>query len=194
MVSACKGKWLIFVPLASFRRSLHGIKLTVIVYLERLLRRANLQPAPRAICRHPSSIPALSRSGEHAVTISSFFACKGHALAVTRPHAMSSSLCPHGLLHILALFSRPLFSYSYELLFPQALCFDNHPHCPRVSPSTDPTFRHSAVQILRNPFPCHTYEKCVRNPSICHTSKIAALQVLCLPHIRKRRGVSPCFR
>jgi hypothetical protein len=137
----------------SFRRSLHGIKLTVIVYLERLLRRANLQPAPRAICRHPSSIPALSRSGEHAVTISSFFACKGHALAVTRPHAMSSSLCPHGLLHILALFSRPLFSYSYELLFPQALCFDNHPHCPRVSPSTDPTFRHSAVQILRNPFP-----------------------------------------
>jgi hypothetical protein len=26
----------------------------------------------------------------------------------------------------------PLFSYSYELLFPQALCFDNHPHCPGV--------------------------------------------------------------
>src|SRR5260370_4482521 len=23
----------------------------------------------------------------------------------------------------------PLFSYSYELLFPQALYFDNHPHC-----------------------------------------------------------------
>ena len=37
-------------------------------------------------------------------------------------------------------FRRPLFSYSYELLFPparrtlggQTLCFDNHPHCPGV--------------------------------------------------------------
>jgi hypothetical protein len=29
-------------------------------------------------------------------------------------------------------FVAPLFSYSYELLFPQALCFDNHPHCPGV--------------------------------------------------------------
>jgi hypothetical protein len=26
----------------------------------------------------------------------------------------------------------PLFSYSYELLSPQALYFDNHPHCPGV--------------------------------------------------------------
>jgi hypothetical protein len=26
--------------------------------------------------------------------------------------------------------SRPLFSYSYELLFSQVLCFDNHPHYP----------------------------------------------------------------
>src|SRR6266436_9625737 len=26
----------------------------------------------------------------------------------------------------------PLFSYSYELLFPQPLCFDNDPHCPGV--------------------------------------------------------------
>jgi hypothetical protein len=31
-------------------------------------------------------------------------------------------------------FVRPLFSYFYELLFPQALYFDNHPHCPPVSP------------------------------------------------------------
>jgi len=29
----------------------------------------------------------------------------------------------------------PLFSYSYELLFLQFLSFDNHPHCPGVSPS-----------------------------------------------------------
>ena len=32
----------------------------------------------------------------------------------------------------LATFIRPLFSYSYELLFPQALYFDNHPHCRGV--------------------------------------------------------------
>src|SRR6266481_110142 len=31
-------------------------------------------------------------------------------------------------------FGRPLFSYSYELLFPQAPCFHNHPHCPGVYP------------------------------------------------------------
>jgi len=29
-------------------------------------------------------------------------------------------------------FAGPLFSYSYELLFPQPLSFHNHPHCPRV--------------------------------------------------------------
>jgi len=29
-------------------------------------------------------------------------------------------------------FARPLFSYSYELLFPQALYFDNHLNCPGV--------------------------------------------------------------
>jgi hypothetical protein len=29
-------------------------------------------------------------------------------------------------------FAAPLFSYSYELLFPQPLCFDNHPHCPGI--------------------------------------------------------------
>jgi hypothetical protein len=28
--------------------------------------------------------------------------------------------------------AHPLFSYSYELLFPQRLCFDNHLSCPRV--------------------------------------------------------------
>jgi len=29
-------------------------------------------------------------------------------------------------------FVSPLFSYSYELLFPQPLYFDNHPHCSPV--------------------------------------------------------------
>jgi hypothetical protein len=32
-------------------------------------------------------------------------------------------------------FVPPLFSWSYKLLFPQALSFHNHLRCPRVSPS-----------------------------------------------------------
>ncbi len=28
--------------------------------------------------------------------------------------------------------ARPLFSWSYKLLFPQALCFDNHLNCPGI--------------------------------------------------------------
>jgi hypothetical protein len=35
-----------------------------------------------------------------------------------------------------ASFARPLFSYSYELLFPQTLCFDIHLRCPGVWGST----------------------------------------------------------
>jgi hypothetical protein len=37
-------------------------------------------------------------------------------------------------------FVAPLFSYSYELLFVQPLSFDNHPHCPGVSPSNRSDF------------------------------------------------------
>src|SRR5947209_916216 len=33
-------------------------------------------------------------------------------------------------------FVAPLFSWSYKLLFPQALCFDKHLRCPRVSSPT----------------------------------------------------------
>jgi hypothetical protein len=33
-----------------------------------------------------------------------------------------------------SLFAAPLFSQPYELLFPQALCFDNHLNCPRGVP------------------------------------------------------------
>jgi len=42
-------------------------------------------------------------------------------------------------------FVRPLFSYSYELLFPQALYFDNHLNCPGVSPSA--RLFHSALSV-----------------------------------------------
>jgi len=34
-------------------------------------------------------------------------------------------------------FARRLFSYSYELPFPQALSFHNHPNCPGVAPPSD---------------------------------------------------------
>ncbi len=40
-------------------------------------------------------------------------------------------------------------------------------------------------------FLCHTSEKCARNSFPCHTCKIAALQVLSLPHIRKTGGWGP---
>jgi hypothetical protein len=44
---------------------------------------------------------------------------------------MLSALCVSAL--SFALFSaRPLFSYGYELLFPQAPCFHNDAHCPGV--------------------------------------------------------------
>jgi hypothetical protein len=37
-----------------------------------------------------------------------------------------------------SLFAFPLFSQLYELLFPQALCFDNHLNCPGVYPLWSP--------------------------------------------------------
>ena len=37
-------------------------------------------------------------------------------------------------------FAAPLFSWSYELLFPQLFCFHNHLRCPRVSPSRPSDF------------------------------------------------------
>ena len=44
-------------------------------------------------------------------------------------------------------FAGPLFSYSYELLLPQPLCFDIHPHCPGVSPSGVPQDRATSVPL-----------------------------------------------
>jgi hypothetical protein len=53
------------------------------------------------------------------------------AIRCVSARAASSSLATHyspPTTHFL----RPLFSYSYELLFPQLLSFHNHPHCPGV--------------------------------------------------------------
>ena len=67
-------------------------------------------PRPRALLTFPTNIPSLPGLASPACPSSS----KRHSPLVTFP--------------------RPLFSYSYELLFPEALYSDNHPHCPRVSP------------------------------------------------------------
>src|SRR5216684_1745107 len=45
-----------------------------------------------------------------------------------RPPAPTAPPLPPSTLH--SLFVSPLSSYSYELLFPQPLYFDNDPHCP----------------------------------------------------------------
>ena len=52
-------------------------------------------------------------------------------------------------------FVAPLFSWSYKLLFPQALCFDKHLRCPRVSPPNRPTLRYSHLQT-NQAFPIHS--------------------------------------
>jgi len=53
-------------------------------------------------------------------------------LPATQPRApqlFSGTSVPTRVVHR---FARPLFSYCYELLFPQLLCFDNHLRCPIV--------------------------------------------------------------
>jgi hypothetical protein len=76
-------------------------------------------------------------------------------------------------------FVGPLFSYSYELLFPQPLCFDNDLNCPGGGPSSapfqgdasmarctkgqkcgfvSPLFATLTHSLSRKSFPCHSYE------------------------------------
>jgi hypothetical protein len=75
------------------------------------------------------------------------FAVDGSSvLAVTRPGPSSESLARESSETFIGQVStriventRPLFSYSYELLFPQASCFDIHTNCPGgvpLSPSS----------------------------------------------------------
>src|SRR5712672_1250590 len=60
-------------------------------------------------------------------------------------------------------FVTPLFSWSYELLFPQLFYFVNHLRCPRgvgsVLCSQLCAPRASLLEELPNSFRCHTYEK-----------------------------------
>ena len=69
-------------------------------------------PRPAALSTSPATIPPFSGFATHQLYFSRDTR-KGH----DRPT-----------------FLRPLFSYSYELLFPQVLYFHNHLNCPGVSP------------------------------------------------------------
>ena len=66
----------------------------------------------------------------------------------TTPHAFQISLRSR---HIQL--PRPLFSYSYELLFPQPLFFHNHPHCPGVGGPMNSKLatRHSPLTVVALP-------------------------------------------
>ena len=150
-VQALQGQVVDFCPTGQFPSLFARNKINRDCSPKATLRRANLQPLHVAICRRLASIPSLSRSGERGVTMSSFLFPQVTLSRLT-PRVLSSSFRSTPVTAPPAIFIRPLFSYSYELLFPparrilggQSLCFDNHPHCPGVSPSHRPdvqTFR-----------------------------------------------------
>jgi hypothetical protein len=67
---------------------------------------------------------------------------------------------------------------------------------PRVASFFSSLPQHSNLQTCQrlngfclNSFLCRTYTKSARNSFPCRTYKIIRLKVLCLPHIRKKRGV-----
>jgi hypothetical protein len=79
------------------------------------------------------SLVCADRSLTFPASIPSRRARPSGSLPVSTDHAVTN--------HWSRVFNRPLFSYSYELLFPQPLYFHNHPHCPRVSPSSIRSYR-----------------------------------------------------
>jgi len=85
-------------------------------------------------------------------------------------------------------FACPLFSWSYELLFPQPLYFDNHLRCPRGGGVRTffPTVRSLClcVETPPNSFACHTSRKCARNSFPCHTYKKAGGGLIMVNHDR----------
>jgi hypothetical protein len=90
--------------------------------------------------------------------------CVGSALSATLHPEPRRARYPFPLL------ASPLFSWSYELLFPQLIYFDNYLRCPMFFRSALCFSRHSFTPIfegslgtrhfsLANSFPCHTSEK-----------------------------------
>src|SRR5712664_1110387 len=88
-------------------------------------------------------------------------------------------------------FVGPLFSYSYELLFSQPLCFDIHPHCPGVSPSNPfktsprsvPPCLCGKSNLALKSFPCHTSEESACK-SFCQP--LSGLHAFCTKTLKTR--------
>ncbi len=119
--SMLQGQWLIFVPPASSRRSPSPVKSIVIAKLPCLAHaiRKIIPCRPTQFCAHTRRRLLSQQIGP------------AQFLSVSTSHAPTHhdesrvfAACPP--------LRCPLFSYSYELLFPQVLCFDNHLRCPRV--------------------------------------------------------------
>src|SRR5712671_607182 len=69
-------------------------------------------------------------------------------------------------------FVAPLFSWSYELLFPQFLSFDKHLRCPPgVGVGLQFSRHSSSATTPTNSFRCHTCKSDARKSFPCHTSK-----------------------
>jgi hypothetical protein len=78
------------------------------------------------------------------------------ALPATRaPQLAGRTSVPTRVVHR---FAHPLFSYRYELLFPQLLCFDNHLRCPIVFLTLPRNSVSSANSVVNRPLtPVLTY-------------------------------------
>ena len=81
---------------------------------------------------------------------------------------------PSTLLTQKSQFVAPLFSWSYKLLFPQFLSFDQHLRCPPGVGGGLQFSRHSSPAAMpTNSFRCHTCKSDARKSFPCHTSKKA---------------------
>src|SRR5579863_9201481 len=83
---------------------------------------------------------------------------------------------------------RPLFSYSYRLLFPQLPCFDIHLSCLGGGGVAHRSEFDFASLPDRNPSSMSTYAKRAANPCRMRTYKIIGLKVPCNEHLQKNGG------
>src|SRR6267378_242211 len=95
------------------------------------LRNVRRCRAPRTSFSSPFELqPVPSKKFFELALVLARFAPSASTRRATAPPLPATTRHPLPTLH--SLFVSPLFSYSYELLFPQPLYFDNHPHCPGV--------------------------------------------------------------
>jgi hypothetical protein len=153
-------------------------------------------PLPSAQSSFPSSSRAASPSSTALLPRAKPRGTQRHRGVGGRPSLFLVTRLPRSSEGSLASrhFPRPLFSYSYELLFPQALYFQNHPHAPGCHPPTGPVkdfFRIcvrcvSAVSYVFS-LPCALFISLAalfRAPILCFQSFAHSLT--------KYRGVGTC--